>query len=243
MADSIKLSIVTIVKNDDAGLNSTIESIINSKIPCEHIIVDGSDLKLSPATLSKNTKHFWGPDQGISDAFNRGIILASADYILFLNAGDELLPVAAPLIIDTLGDDRLDCIWFSVLRILEGGKKTIFIPRLKYLKYAMSAPHQGLIVRKSIFLEIGNFPMQKYSMDHHFALRIISRNPKYKIVSFDLPIATYPSGGHSSKGGSLPFFFNILNTLKIQPIYLPISIMVNLGLIIKHSYIKIRNNV
>ena len=231
-----KLTIVTIVKNDNPGLDKTIDSVSNSGIECEHLIIDGSDHKTSTPCYPKHLKYFWGIDQGISDAFNKGIELSSGKYILFLNAGDELLPNAGQVIGDALKDDSLDCVWFSVYRILENGHKKIFIPRLKYLRFAMSAPHQGLILRRAVFSEIGKFPLQKFSMDHYVALRIITRYPKYKIQTFSLPIATYPSGGHSSIGGDWPFIYNAWNTLRVRPYDFPLAFFANLILIAKSRY-------
>jgi len=228
-----KLTIITVVKNDNVGLNKTIKSVLSSKIECEHLIIDGSNSKLLLCSDHNFIRHIWGSDSGISDAFNKGVSIASGQYILFLNAGDELLPSAKELINSFLTDDCVDCIWFAVYRILENGQKSIFKPRLKYLKYAMTAPHQGLFLRKDIFSEIGGFPYQKYSMDHYVSLKIISKYPKYKIKCFNIPIATYPSGGHSSQGGGWPFIYNIWNTLRIRPFYFPIAILVNILLIFK----------
>jgi glycosyltransferase involved in cell wall biosynthesis len=227
------LTIITIVRNDVVGLNKTVASVLMSEVDCEHLIIDGSNRRLQTAISPRYLKHFWGRDQGISDAFNKGIKLSTGKYILFLNAGDELIPQANQLIGNLLEDESLDCAWFSVLRVFENGEKRIYRPRLRYLRFAMSAPHQGLIMRKSIFSQIGKFPLQKFSMDHYVALKLISLKPKYKIRCFPLPIATYPSGGHSSQGGSLPFIYNIWNTLRIRPYDFPLAILVNLLLIVK----------
>lgn len=237
-----KITIITIVRNDNPGLNKTIDSVLSSKVECEHLIIDGSDHKLLTNSKPANLKHIWGRDEGISDGFNRGIFLSSGKYILFLNAGDELLPHVDKLIGDALGDDCIDCAWFSVFRIFEDGQRIIFKPRLRYLRYAMSAPHQGLIMRREIFSEIGNFPLQKFSMDQYVALKLISRYPKYKIKCFDSPIATYPSGGHSSRGGYQPFIYNIWNVLRIRPLDAPLAILANIFLIIKSTYTRLEIN-
>lgn len=235
-----KISVITIVKNDYQGLNKTIKSVQDSGLQCEHLIIDGSNQKLEKLNCSNNLVYIWGVDYGISDAFNKGVSLATSEYVLFLNAGDELLDKAALLIQEVLVDKRVDAAWFSVLRISEGRRKTIYRPRIKYLYYAMSAPHQGLILRRKVFSEIGGFPYQKYSMDHYLALKLISRSPKYKISCFYEPIATYPSGGHSSKGGNLPFIYNVWNVLRINPLGLPIAIVVNFYLMAKSTFSKLK---
>lgn len=237
-----KLSIITIVKKDTVGLNKTIDSVLASKIVCEHLIIDGSESKLYINKAPEYLKHFWGSDQGISDAFNRGIFLSSGQYLLFLNAGDELLPNASQLISEACQNDSIDCAWFPVFRMLEDGRAIIFKPRLKYLRYAMSAPHQGLIMQRKVFTELGGFPMQKYAMDHYLVLKMISASPGYLIKCFNSPIATYPSGGHSTRGGNLPFIYNIWNVIRISPKDFPVAILANLFLIAKSKFIKRKIN-
>jgi glycosyltransferase involved in cell wall biosynthesis len=237
-----KITIITIVKNDEIGLTRTIASVLRSGIKCEHLIIDGSNHKLKPNNEPEYLRYVWGQDQGISDAFNKGALLANGEYIFFLNAGDDLLPDSALLIEDAINSAASDIAWFSVYRILESGQKKIYRPRLKYLPYAMSAPHQGLIMKRKIFIDIGPFPDQKYSMDHYLALRIISKKPKYKIKCSDSPIATYPSGGHSSKGRFMPFIYNIWNVLRIRPLDFPVALMVNIYLILKLEYARLKIN-
>ena len=60
----------------------------------------------------------------------------------------------------------------------------------------MSCPHQGMIIKKDIFSKIGLFPLQKYSMDHYLALKLLKTEPKIKVDNN--AIAIYPSGSHST---------------------------------------------
>lgn len=90
------ISIITIVRNDRVGLSRTIASVAGFKgNQTEYIIIDGastddtlravdSDAHIVDTLISE-------PDKGIYDAMNKGIERASGEYLLFLNAGDELL--------------------------------------------------------------------------------------------------------------------------------------------------------
>jgi len=90
----ITLSIITIVRNDLPGLTTSCDSlgpILASDI--EHIVVDGStdsDVR-NFLSLRRTGRLKWisGPDDGIYDAMNKGLALASGSYVLFLNAGDR----------------------------------------------------------------------------------------------------------------------------------------------------------
>ena len=86
------ISIITIVKNDQCGLNQTLNSVVEEFPSQQHIIVDGSQPSLDLSKTIKNSKIIYSKnDLGISHAFNRGILNADGDYIIFLNAGDTFL--------------------------------------------------------------------------------------------------------------------------------------------------------
>lgn len=231
------LSIITIVKDDIVGLKKTINSLIKEVPDAEHIIVDGSRIPLETEQNLQNTIVVSSKnDLGISHAFNRGILHSNERFILFLNAGDTLLPDSGFKIIKKCsGNHENDCIWFSVIRDSKGNK-SIFKPKLKYLHYAMSCPHQGMIIKRDVFSKIGLFPLQKYSMDHYIALKLLKSNPKIKIdVS---AIALYPSGGHSTIGGVKPFLYNIYNVMRLDQKKIFAAIILNAYLAIKSLLLR-----
>lgn len=87
------LSIVTVVKNDLAGLIKTIESIkAQKKIAIELVIVDGgstdgsSEYAIEKSTVQVESKK----DGGIYNGMHRGLESTTAEYVMFLNSGDSL---------------------------------------------------------------------------------------------------------------------------------------------------------
>ena len=85
------LSIVTITFNNYVELLNTVTSV-RDLAHSEHIIINGGKCQKTLAFLN----NFWGisvsePDQGISDAFNKGIKYAKGDAVMLLNSGDILL--------------------------------------------------------------------------------------------------------------------------------------------------------
>ena len=96
------LSIITINKNNAAGLQKTIESVVSQTSDnFEYIIIDGASSDESTAVIKKYTENslyskkisYWisEPDTGIYNAMNKGIEKAHGSYCLFLNSGDYLL--------------------------------------------------------------------------------------------------------------------------------------------------------
>jgi putative colanic acid biosynthesis glycosyltransferase len=89
----VTISIITIVRDDLPGLAAScasLEPIFAGDI--EHVVVDGStksDVR-NFLSLRRRGRLKWisGADEGIYDAMNKGLALASGSYVLFLNAGD-----------------------------------------------------------------------------------------------------------------------------------------------------------
>ena len=102
---SIKVTIITVVKNDEKFILRTLNSIEKQNYNnIEHIIIDG---KSTDHTLSKiksfkkkNQIIISEPDLGIYDAMNKGIKLASGDIIAFCNSGDLIKKRGISLIVN-----------------------------------------------------------------------------------------------------------------------------------------------
>lgn len=89
------ISIVTINLNDAAGLDRTLKSISCQKYAAiESIVIDGGSVDGSCDVIHKYdgviAKYVSERDDGIFDAMNKGLLMASGNYVFFLNAGDEL---------------------------------------------------------------------------------------------------------------------------------------------------------
>lgn len=90
---SYKLSIITINFNDAEGLRRTFRSVGNQSCQdFEYVVVDGASRDDSLSVIQNAECHIssWisEPDTGIYNAMNKGIRLATGEYLLFLNSGD-----------------------------------------------------------------------------------------------------------------------------------------------------------
>lgn len=90
-----KFSIITVTYNAAKVLEDTIQSIVTQTYKnVEYIIIDGRSTDGTLGIINKYRNHIHTvisePDQGLYDAMNKGIRLATGDYLCFLNAGDCL---------------------------------------------------------------------------------------------------------------------------------------------------------
>jgi glycosyltransferase involved in cell wall biosynthesis len=90
-------SIITVVFNGETLLPGTLESVFGQTYPnFEYIVVDGASrdnsLKIIQEYAAKMPNLRWisEPDRGLYDAMNKGLRMASGDFVQFLNAGDWL---------------------------------------------------------------------------------------------------------------------------------------------------------
>ena len=91
----MKLSIITINYNDYAGLNKTINSVIQQTFrDFEYIVIDGGSTDGSAELIKQYSDYlsYWvsEKDHGIYNAMNKGLQHAKGEYCLFLNSGDFL---------------------------------------------------------------------------------------------------------------------------------------------------------
>lgn len=93
----MKLSIITINRNNAFGLEKTLQSVNTQAYrDFEHIVIDGASTDGSVDIIKRLTddsiRRVWvsEPDTGIYNAMNKGIRMATGDYIQILNSGDML---------------------------------------------------------------------------------------------------------------------------------------------------------
>src|SRR5476651_1350657 len=89
-----KLSVITIVYNNVRDIERTMLSVLNQTFGnIEYIIIDGAStdgtLEVIKRYQNRIAKLISEKDEGIYDAMNKGLTIATGDYVLFMNSGDE----------------------------------------------------------------------------------------------------------------------------------------------------------
>ena len=91
-----KISIITVAYNSEKTIEETLRSVLNQTYAnIEYIIVDGGSTDSTMSIVREHERKFDGrlrwssePDQGIYDAINKGIRMATGDVIGLLHSDD-----------------------------------------------------------------------------------------------------------------------------------------------------------
>ena len=201
----MKLSIVTICKNDVVGLEKTYKSIL-SQVCCEYewVVVDGAshDETVSFLKNVNNNKCVWitEPDESLYDAMNKGIKLSTGKFIVFLNSGDvfadeNVVNVVANEISNEKRDIKL--LYGSSIDVALNGQQFYRKSRnVKSYWKSMITQHQAVIFKTELLKNKGYDTKYKLSSDYALICEIITKYPN-QILQLDRVICKYQLGGLS----------------------------------------------
>ncbi len=202
----MKISIITITYNSEKTVEDTICSILSQNlqgIELEYIIVDGKSidgtLKIVEKYKSKIAKVISEKDRGISDAFNKGIKMATGEIIGIINSDDMLLPNALQTL-KSYYEPEVDVYFGNGQRLYSNGttKEYRANSNLNLLKKGMYLDHPSVFVRKSAYEKYGYFDIHlKCVMDRDLLLRMYLSGAKFKYIDSELTI--FRDGGMSNK--------------------------------------------
>ncbi|RZL62144.1 MAG: glycosyltransferase [Pedobacter sp.] len=204
---SAVLSVITVVYNDQQNIERTILSVINQTYKnIEYIIIDGvsTDGTLEILHKYKNSisQLISEPDKGIYDAMNKGLSLATGDYVLFMNSGDEIYSTRTVEDVYASADDA--DIYYGETEMIDSQLKSLGRRRhkaplnftWKSFKYGMSISHQAIYVKRSLTVPY-NHSKYQLSADIDWILNIAKRSSR--IVNVKQYVAKYLVGGMSKK--------------------------------------------
>lgn len=180
------VTIVTVVYNGEAVIEDTINSVIHQDYPAlEYIIIDGKskDKTISIINRYKNkiTKIVSEKDSGVYDAMNKGIALATGEWLLFMNAGDRFFSNTS--LSDFFSSqkqlDNYDVLYGdaefrlkNIAYIVEAGDK---VNTNEYMPFS----HQAAFTRTSIAKEKRFDLTYKIAADTAFFLRLVKDNCRF----------------------------------------------------------------
>jgi glycosyltransferase len=208
---NLKISIITVVWNNKETIKDAIDSVLSQTYKnIEYIVVDGASsdgtVEVVQGYGDKISSFVSEKDKGIYDGLNKGISLATGDFIAFLHSDD--LYAGSSVVEDVMkvleSDESLDGVYGDLIytpkhdtsKVLRYWKSKEFDSSL--LKQGWMPAHPTLILKKEVYEKYGNFDLGfKIAGDYDFMLRVLSTGIKVKYI----PEVLYKMrvGGESNK--------------------------------------------
>lgn len=182
-----KFSIITVTYNAVNVLEDTIQSIVTQTYKnTEYIIMDGGSTDGTLDIIHKYKEHIHTlvsePDKGLYDAMNKGIKLATGDYLCFLNAGDGLHEDdTLQLMVHSITGTELPGVLYGETEIVDSEGHFLSMRRLstperltwKSFKKGMLVCHQAFFARRDL---IEPYDLQyRFSADFDWCIRIMKK--------------------------------------------------------------------
>lgn len=196
-------SIITAVFNDHAGLRRTASSLEGqTQRDFQWIIVDGGSTDGTVDFLrhhAGDAQWISEPDDGIADAWNKGIRLSGGRYIVILNAGDTIDSNYLEVMTSMSQEERITC---CPVRLVDaaGIPAGLMEARPDKLWRGMHLPHNWCVVPRRIYLEMGDYPHRRFGMDFAWFHRYYLRHGRDGFWVVPQVLGTYHLGGHSDRG-------------------------------------------
>lgn len=209
------LSIITVNLNNASGLDKTMMSVYSqSHKEIEYIVIDGASKDNSLTIITKYAKLFgerlkWisEPDSGIYNAMNKGIKMATGDYIQILNSGDTLAAsdITKRIISETkklfdLEGTMPDIVYGNMTKVNYDGRRIGKSGKIEYSLrqfYSSTLNHNCAYIKRELFERHGYYDENlKIVSDWKWYLQSIGLGkvvPKY----VDIDITLFDTGGIS----------------------------------------------
>lgn len=159
------VSIITATWNAAESIDACLQSVRNQNYPrLEHLVIDGGStdatMKIVSAFASPNLRWVSEPDQGIYDAWNKGVALAQGEWIGFLGADDSYLPGAIAAYMDLAQSNPSAEYLSAQVRWSRPNGTSRIIGKpwdWKLFRHYMCTAHVGSLHRRSYFDQHGKY--------------------------------------------------------------------------------------
>lgn len=241
-----ELSIIIATYNAETTLQKCLDSIISQKSEdIELIIIDGGSHDETTDIVNHNSdfidKYVSEPDNGIYDAWNKGIKLSTGRWIMFVGADDRILPNTLGDYVDfaSNADDANDIITAKSNFIdLKGHTIKIVGEPYHWDKYKrnMNISHGSTLHNRRLFSEVGLYNIDyKICADYEFFMR---KGALLKGLFYDHVILEFKIGGASFSFRCQKDTFEIRKKYKTVPIIINFFLSTKrvLGIVFKRIY-------
>lgn len=175
------VSVITVVFNRASTIGECIESVRSQSYkPIEYIVIDGASVDGTVDTIKQFSSdidyYVSEPDGGIYDAMNKGISVATGDYVLLLNSDDWYRPDAVEKLVECALASNADIVHADAMVVDQSGRKIrkiIGSAHAGMLTSVCQIRHETMLVKREIYQRLGVYE-DSYEIiaDYEFAIRL-----------------------------------------------------------------------
>ncbi|CAK8711428.1 hypothetical protein GCAAIG_00720 [Candidatus Electronema halotolerans] len=199
-----KITVITVVLNDASNVEKTFFSVANqSYSEIEHVIIDGGSVDETVDIIKdyikknqeRNILFLSEKDDGIYDAMNKGIYLATGKYIVFMNCGDIFFD---DTVIEKFASEQHqdDFVFGNTILRKQDEKEIICKAEIENILKKMPFVHQSCFVRATLQKRLKFDTSFRISADYDFLLRAYKKGCTFK--KLDRFIAIHKTDGISN---------------------------------------------
>ncbi len=214
-----KVSIICVAYNPGDRAKITFDSIAALSYTNTEVILidncsDAISLRIYESYKSLISVYCSEPDLGIYDAMNKGVSMASGEWIWFMNMGDTFAePKIIERIFSKVNSTKIKVIFGDTL-VVNGSLKFIkrFYPPIeKNFKHGiLQLNHQSMLMHAEVFEKIGKFDFRKYPIrgDMHHLTKTFFAYQSAAFLHVEFVLAKYLEDGVSSNANNLLKMFD-----------------------------------
>ena len=208
----MKVSIITVCFNSAATIRDSIDSVMTQSYrDIEYIVIDGAStdgtLHILGEYQDRIAKVISEPDDGIYDAMNKGISLATGDVVGIVNSDDVLFDSdVISKIANVFQKNRAcDAVYANLVYVkrnnLDAVTRTVIAPSfgLWKIRFGFIIPHPTFYARRELFSRLGNYKLD-YRVAADFELMARFLLSEIRIIRIPITVVKMREGGISSNG-------------------------------------------
>lgn len=237
------ISIITVVYNGEKFLEETIQSVIHQTYNnVEYIIIDGgsTDGTLDIIKKYEDKVDYWMSkrDSGIYDAMNKGIDLASGEWINFMNGGDLFYKNQVLENIFYGTNNNADIIYGdTVFNYPTFQKKVKANTNINDLWKGMCFTHQSTFIKSNLHKNNKFIKDMKIGADFAFLYNSYKKNVIFKYSNTTISIMDIGGISYTDRISSIKDHYSVVlkydNSLKIKIYYKYLILLNRFKIIIK----------
>jgi glycosyltransferase involved in cell wall biosynthesis len=217
----MKISIITVCFNSENTIRSTIISVIEQSYKnIEYIIIDGGSTDNTVKIIKEYSNYIsifiTEKDNGIYDAINKGVDLATGEFTLILNSNDVFFSYqTVENIVDfhTINNCSVsiaDVVYLNSKGLISRYYSSNFWHPV-LLKFGFMPPHQASVIKTKLYKELGGYSLKyKIASDYDFFVKVLLVHKIDFLYCYQVRVVM-SEGGISSQG--LQSYFSISNEI------------------------------